>query len=596
LKNKVPVAMSEESKLELKDAAMDVQEKADLVVIEPTSDTGEQKKNSGEEAVSLPGEDLAYEAELEHAETAGPSNDSKFSRFRVDNNGQTNTHFADHFTLKVPSSAVRFRGTTVRVHELRSSQIQLIEELRSIRSTRQNPSIGDVESEEEHQEDRHEILVKNVKNDKTSGLNLLRLLYSLVCFFFSGMLLLLCFQVLLFLFMDLVVDIGLTTEPRNLSSFIGTLLAVPMFICGFSSAMAIAGAFVVDVWNGHNFLRKVGNWNIILTEWASFIVLLGIPLFTCTILLFAGSDQFWEITLICWFSCVAIYYVFFAFAVMYYEIQASWLFMKELHHPSGASDDSNGGRSFRTIVCRAIVLRQTYQFSGISDTVRMTNVVNEDQIPDHKRTTLYTRMTILGCCTRGRLFERVDPAERLNSIEGLLGTRQFLTANTWSLEKIFCSNQRTHSVAIVRGPSALLPAQMQSSLICSIGGTVLALLALVAVLVWLDNTGLVIFFLVLIIALSCIPRVKSSIRIYRMYKDVLEAQDEQDGMDTNTSVETCGIYQTFEKYRVSRPSRGFCWFLFWLEICIFLIWPLITLFAIQNYAIAFLFLIVSIIS
>ncbi len=81
-----------------------------------------------------------------------------------------------------------------------------------------------------------------------------------------------------------------------------------------------------------------------------------------------------------------------------------------------------------------------------------------------------------------------------------------------------------------------------------------------------------------------------------MYKDVIGAQDEQDGMDTNTSVETDGIYQTFEKYRVSRPTLCFCWFLFWLEICIFLIWPLITLFAIQNYAIAVLFLIVSIIT
>jgi lipase ATG15 len=593
---KALVAMSEESKLELKDTAFGVQGKADLVVIEPMSNTGAQKVTSDEEAASLQIEDLACEAELEHAETAGPSNDSKFSQSRVDNNGQTNTQFADHFTLKVPSSAVRFRGTTVLVHELRSSQIHLIEKMRSNRSTRQNPSIGDVESEEEHQEHQHEILVKNVKNDKTSGLNLLRLLYSLVCFFFSGMLLLLCFQVLLFLFMDLVVDIGLTTEPRNLSSFIGTLLAVPMFIYGFSSAMSIAGAFVVDTWNGHTFLRKVGNWNIILTEWASFIALLGIPLFTWTILLFAGKDQFWEITLICWFSCVAIYYVFFAFAVMYYEIQASWLLMKELHHRSGGSDDSNERRSFCTIVCRAIVLRQTYQFSGITDTVRMTNVVNEDQVPDHKRTTMYTRMTISGCCTRGRLFEKVDPAERLNSIEEVLGTRQFLTANTWSLEKIFCSNQRTQSVAIVRGPSALLPAQMRSSLICSIGGIVLAILALVAVLVWLNNTGLVIFFLVLIIVLSCIPRVQSSIRIYRMYKDVLEAQDEQDGMYINTSVETDGIYQTFEKYRVSRPSLGFCWFLFWLEICIFLIWPLITLFAIQNYPIAVLFLTVSIIT
>jgi hypothetical protein len=126
---------------------------------------------------------------------------------------------------------------------------------------------------------------------------------------------------------------------------------------------------------------------------------------------------------------VAIYYVFFAFAVMYYEIQASWLFMKELHHPSGASDDSNGGRSFRTIVCRAIVLRQTYQFSGISDTVRMTNVVNEDQIPDHKRTTLYTRMTIIresGPCGTTELhrrtawYETVPDGQHVESREDIL--------------------------------------------------------------------------------------------------------------------------------------------------------------------------------
>ena len=124
--------------------------------------------------------------------------------------------FEDHYTLPIPSSHVRFRGTSVQVYEARTSQWQIHQRTTEERSSSDHENNGSIAFQ-----------VKHVSSDKTTGLNLLRLAYTLIAFFYVGFLFVVCFQVVLFIFMDLVVEAGLTdTSKGNPGAFIGTLCAI----------------------------------------------------------------------------------------------------------------------------------------------------------------------------------------------------------------------------------------------------------------------------------------------------------------------------------------------------------------------------------
>jgi lipase ATG15 len=475
--------------------------------------------------------------------------------------------FQDHFTLRNPSDTVRFRSSSVQVHELRNSQLQIVRD----------------------QDDGGKVTVKDVRNDRSFALSMLRGTYSLFCLFFSGILFILCFQVLLYLFMDLVRNAGLTDVQGNVSKFIGTLLAVPVFVYGLASAMSIAAAWVADAWSGNAFFKTVGNWDSIWTEWAVLIALLGVPLVTWIVALFAGSDDSWQVTALTWFCCVSVYYVIFCCAILYYEIQAAWLVLREL-------DPAASSNGLFSLLARAVLHRQIYQLSGSQRFVRVQ--VGEDsttRLEERGFPSLYSFMTRASCCSR--LFETVEPPERMYSTDDILGTRQFVTTHSWDLSKIFCSNSRIRSVAVVRGPSALRPNQMKSSFVCAIGGSILVLLLFVALIVYLEGAGLLIFFLVVIIICCCIPRVKNTRRIYKVYKDVLDTQQEgKENHSTARDDQMDGISQSYEMYRITRPTRGFCWLMFGLEVGLLFLWPLVTLFVIKNRPIVSLFIVVSVIS
>jgi len=520
---------------------------------------------SGSSSTEGPEEEVKYEEDVEDVVVVTSENgqEDMVEQHQEDTTTTTTSPFKDHFTLTLPSSAVRFRGTNIQVHELRSSQIQLQEQRTSSQT----------------------YLVKKVPNERTCGLNILRLFYTLVSLFFAGILFIFCFQVLLFLFMGLVADIGVT-DDASVAEFVSSVASIPIFVYGLASVMALAGGFVVDTWNGHVFLRTVGQWSLVLTEWIALCVYLGIPIVTWIIALFQGTDHWWAITSMTWFCCVAVLFTFYCIAVVWYEVQASWHLLKQMNTTTTTTSRWHMFQS-------AIQHRQRYQLSGSMIYVRMTNIQQEDQVPKQDSISLYSRMTLLHCCCTRRLYQVVDPPERLYSTEDILGTRQFVTSNTWSLEKIYCSNQRSQSVAIVRGPSALLPGQMRSSLVCSIGGNAIALLLLIALLVWLEGKGVFILFLTILILLGCIPRFRSTFRVYKMYRDVINAQTAE---LPETESDTDGIYQSYERYRITQPRPWLCWFSFVFEVAILFLWPLITLFVTANYEVGTVFLVVSIIS
>uniref|UniRef100_A0A7S2YHJ8 Fungal lipase-like domain-containing protein n=1 Tax=Entomoneis paludosa TaxID=265537 RepID=A0A7S2YHJ8_9STRA len=584
-------------------------------------------------------------------------------------NNSNKITFQDHYTLPTPSNAVRFRGSTLCVAELRNSQLQL----------------------EQHQNTKRKhstttVVIKKVANDKATHLNLLRLTYGTVGFFYVGFLFVVCFQVLLFLFMDLVVDSGLTENAARPGKFLGTLLSLPVFLYGLSSAMALGSAFLSDVWSGHALLRQVGQSSnmpeqkalqvLIAMEWIAFGTLLGIPLLTWIITLWARLDDWWRITLLTWFASVTVYYVGYSFGIMYYEVQASWLMLQVL----STTDTVAASSSWWTFVTRAIAYRQAYQYSGQSDLVRLSTDLEDSHHPGvsiksdegdnpqknineeeeeeaqekeaeenapetpqqygHPNWWGYLTLWGIQCCGKcGKkghsLFQKVSPPERVPSLYELLGTRQFVTRHNWSLEKLFCStHQRLQAVTVVQGPAALHPAQMVSSLICTAVGIGLVILLCVAGLVWMESSvGTAILLAVLIAFGCCLGRWQSSRRLYQLYQHVqqehdttaasgmvekdddnddeavdgqepdnngnnVKAEEDQDidEQDYEEEEEQAAIYQSFEKYRVTKPSATLGWCLFGLEMGLFFIWPTIALFAINNYPVAVFFVALGIIS
>ncbi len=111
-----------------------------------------------------------------------------------------------------------------------------------------------------------------------------------------------CTQLVLFLFLGLAIESGLTSNQKDFSflHFVGTLFAIPMYMFAMTNAMTIAMAFTQDTWNGHKFLKTIFKWDSVIVDWISTIVFNFVPFVVGGISLHAGTDKWWEYTLITW--------------------------------------------------------------------------------------------------------------------------------------------------------------------------------------------------------------------------------------------------------------------------------------------------------
>ena len=418
--------------------------------------------------------------------------------------------------------------------------------------------------------------------------------------------------------------------------------------------MALGAAFLHDVWNGHVWLRQftyldsdhyhhskkrplsnhkkkknaMTSWSCwIVTEWLALVALIGVPLVTLIGTLLAHSDEWWKITLLTWFSSVTVYYVVFATMLVALEVQAAWLILRAIlsrQQQNGGPADKESAPTVWYCLTQAIFHRQLYQYSGLSEFhARFTTQLDEPfQDKDHETDgaseslppdvsivpNVWARFTLLCGCTK--VLETLSQPERVYSLSEILGTRRFLTAQNWSLEKLFCTMTRYQTVAVVRAhkhhhdhDAALHPLQVRSSWICNIVCIGLVLLLVIAALVWMEASVLVILLLALVIALACcMGQWRSSQRMYRLYETIQHEHEEQlQEEERNTDSEEKpedgswkefnkngkedddeAIYQVYDQYRLTRPSPAFAWFMFVLEMAI--------------YAICILFIVLCIIS
>lgn len=507
--------------------------------------------------------------------------------------------FKDHFTLSHPSNIVRYRESHGAARVIEGQDTQLV-----------------LEETYDAKEDKHEVSIRNIP-DSSEGVKVLRLSYAIVTAFWTGFLFVFCLQILLFLVLDLAIEVGATSrQGANWGAALGVIFSIVPFVYGLASALVVAGAFIVDTWRGHTLIRNftLRGMSTVVVEWIFFAFFLGLPLSMMAITLLAQLDNWWQITSLFWFSCVVGFYVLFAGNVIFYEMRACWEVTRNRY-----DDDVN---SYWALITKSMLLRQVSRYSG-KMTIKylslgtIRDAESTDKSTSQRNMVAVTRVETLDLTTRITnswntittdgalgLYERLETPERVYTVDDARDVRPYVTAYSWSMEKVFCRSKDSRYIAIVKGPGATTRAQMRSSLVCSLIGNFLIFFLFLALLVWLE-LGAAFTLLILAVAfLIFLPGFRSTYRLFSATKDFMGArtdarrhQDTSDesGKDVPAVLmeESEGIYIVLETYRVNRATNRLCWIAFFGEVCLFFIWPLVSLFYVANYPLAGLFIIVA---
>lgn len=495
----------------------------------------------------------------------------------------------DHFTLPLRTSTVRYRDKQGAARIIAAADSQYILEETVNTETK-----------------KHEVEIRRI-HDTSEGLRFLRILYTLVAAFWTGFLFVFCMQILLFTVLDLAIESGVTSKGNvHVGTAVGVVLAFPMLVYGLASALVIAGSYIADTYNGHFLMRNFALRSIhaVVVEWMFFLFFLGFPIFILCCTLLSGTDAWWDITLMVWLFSVFAFFVIFCANVLLYEQKACWEVCKNRY------DDNDS--SLLNVLRRCILLRQVSTYGGRKtrnylsfgsivdceyteakhDSVR--NMVTST-LEEHM--SLYSKLTLNPKLRKGTglgLFEAWEPGkeERIYTVDDARDVRPFVTDETWSLEKIFCRKRDSRYIAIVQGPGALTESEMKSSILCSAIGSFLLVFFFFSLLIYL-GMGIPFTMFIVAIGLSLFyPTFKSSYRLYQFGADVNFARDQFQPSNEELEVSQA-VYIVDEVYRVSKPTERFCWIMFTVEVGLFFVYPLISLFSIANYPLALIFLVVA---
>jgi len=567
-----------------------------------------------------------------------------------DDDDVDSTPFQSHFSLRIPTSTVHFRGHLLRVIDTEEDQIVI--------------------QEASDRSGRKRVLVKHL-SPNIPGQYLLRLSYTLLSLLFLGFLFVFCFQVLLFLFIALPVDSSYNSQTLDfrLLPLVSTLLGFPVMVYGMSSLMAMGAAFVIDTWRGGVLFRSTP------AEVAYAVVFLVVPLATFAVALMARAEAPWRRAAGMWAVSVAVLFGVFGCAVTWRMVGACfWLVEryfqmleervegedKETTDIDNAIDNANidgnhatpkrlqpqhipryeSKRQFSTRNCdspsppdapttpvptpllrlpptflryreladRALLLTQTARYSGTRhERYRVSGAdvlddfdgggfaLHPDYAPLETRTDLYSRFTALSCLAALRAFETLDPPRRIYQWEELREITPFLTRFNYSMQKMWGRgiDGRRRTVVVARGPSGLTATQMRFAGVCSVTGTVLVTLCFVGGLVWMA-TGPGSYVVVALVSLVCcvVPLVRSNREMYSMYRSLNEEEEEPTGERDDRHGDG-NVFHVWETVRITRPKAWYCYTRVAIEIVFLFLWPFIAMLGKKNYPVAFIFFMLS---
>ena len=288
--------------------------------------------------------------------------------------------FQSHFTLRVPTSTVHFRGNILRIIDTEQEQIILQQKI---------PTDDGVDPK------KAKVVVKRL-SPGTYANRMLRVGYALMATLFMGFLFVVCFNSILFLFAALPVEAGYSSSQSSVSglAIISTLLSIPIMLYGISSLMSLCSAFVVDAFHGGALFRskivevssathtvtqldKHTNPGAGDTQVIYMMVFLVIPMTTFAVALIAGHAESWRLTTGVWGILVLILFCVWGLAVTCREVYSCfWLVEKHyfqesdvqlLTSPSSSADLSlrEKIRHIMQIARKALLLTQTSRYAGI---------------------------------------------------------------------------------------------------------------------------------------------------------------------------------------------------------------------------------------
>ena len=267
-----------------------------------------------------------------------------------------------------------------------------------------------------------------------------RATYSLISVFVGGFLLIFGICILLFLFIDLAIQLGVTSnQDINIGRFISVALSIPVFVYSLAMVMTLMTRFVVDTFDGHPFLRTFG-LDVVTTDWIAFVMYLGIPLLTIIGTLYMQRLDWWEISCLTWFYSVLIFWAIFSASVLFHEVRECLDLIVEVE------DDLTSESPWWQKAKFAVIHGMQSRLGGVRKTYHeMIFPNNEDDDTPVERArdgknrhpegilTLLSRTKFFSC-----IYNVLDEPKRIYSLDETRGSMSFVTRTSWSLEKLFC--------------------------------------------------------------------------------------------------------------------------------------------------------------
>jgi len=496
--------------------------------------------------------------------------------------------FESHFTVRIPTSTLQYRGSLLRVIDTDDDQIIL-------------------RQMDEGEGKNKRVMVQRISLNSMSQ-HALRIGYTLVAILFCGMLFVFCFQVLILLLV--AVQVYSTSRVGSLGQISGitmlsTLLAFPLMLYSMSSLMAMGSAFVIDTWRGGALFRSEK------VEMANMFVFLVAPVFTLMVCLMIQYQEAWRMTAGIWCGLVCLTFCIWSLAVTIREVQACFWLVEKLHYKPPEGGEEGKWTKMMNIAKIAFIKSQINRYSGTRKEryhVAGTDAVwdddddrndkgfctSKDYVPVETKTTLYSRLIGLRCFSP--FFEELDPPKRVWRSKELLETPSIVTKNNWVLQRTWCGgSDRVQQVVLANGPYALTPDQIKLSAFCTVLSSTLMTLLFIGFLVWMEQ-GLGAYLIVGILAVFCIiyPLAKQSYELHKMYESV-SVNNQQVGYSRRSVTQPDGatLFQVWETVRINQPKEWYCVFRAVLEVGFLFIWPFVAMLVLENWPVAIMFFIMS---
>ena len=491
-----------------------------------------------------------------------------------------------------------------------------------------------------NKEGNDDFLAKEI-NTGSAGLLLLRGIYTAVAFLMSGFMFNFCVQVILYLFLGLVTELGgmgrEVDDAFTFLPFMGILLSIPVFLIAFANMMTLAMVFVQNTWNGHHFTKTALKWKSVVVDWVALLVFVVVPILVGTISLYANVDDWWNKTLLAWMICVFSYFLSFSIFAIYHEVngcyqliegkmmekhieratasvQEKWNSKNEVWKKGFRKSWKKNHGSFWKICCKAILIKMHYSLDIVQKVKYLSSKYDENEItydeaikqqndqgrcprcfyPSKALSTIFSK------CCYDPVKDPVKP-EKYYSIDNVQHQTPFVTRNTWSLEELFCRDRNKRHIAVIKDEEgerkyALTEAQKKSSLACYILGVIFAILLCVGLMVWfglfdalssgatIKNkvvAGFVAAFLLLVILYCVFLVIDDPVRKLRY----IEKQKESEI-----------LYEIVDHYKIAKARDWFCWVCFFFQILLFFVLPVGAIFHNKNYPMGAFFTCVSLVT